>query len=261
MIVWCDGVFLATGEVGVGLSDRGLLLGDGVFETFMVEQGAPRRFPAHMRRLEEAARALTLPLPANEPEIADAARRLAELNGLDRAALRLTLTRGEGPRGLRPPETPSVRMFMTAAPARPPAGPAVLALSPVRRARASISARHKTLSYADNIAALLAARRAAPDADDALILDDRGSVSGASAANIFWVRGGVLFTPSTACAIRPGVTREALLSAARDSGMEAREVEAPLDELLGAEEAFVTNALVGVRSVAKVIAPVDAPGL
>ncbi len=248
MIVWRDGDFLDAAAASAPLDDRGLTLGDGVFETMRIAAGRPRRFAAHAARLAAGVARLGLgSSPALDPGgVLEMLVELARRNGVAEAAARLTVTRGSGPRGLAPPAAARPRVFATIAPA-PPRNPTLtLAEVTVRRAPGSVAATCKTLSYVDNVAALIEAQER--DGDEALVLDAGGAVSGAAAANVFWIAGKRLFTPALGGAVTPGTTRAALAAAEP-----AEEGTFGLEDLTAADAVFATNALIGVAPVRALI--------
>src|SRR5262249_51407947 len=121
----------------------------------------------------------------------------------------------------------------------------------------SPASRLKTLSYLDNVLARAEARTAG--GDEAVMLNTAGALACAAAANLFWIRDGVLFTPALACGVLAGIARgEALASAAR-LGVTAHEVAAGPQALAAADAVFLTNALIGVRPVASVDGRAYAP--
>lgn len=233
----------------IPLDDRGLLLGDGLFETMLAVDGELVDLAAHLDRM--AAGCAVLRLPSLDRVLAE--RRMREALAAvstPRAAVRLTLTAGSGGRGLDRPPAPDLRLFATAAASAQPLGPARLIISSVRRNEGSPVSRLKTLSYLDNV--LARAEAAERGADEALMLNSRSEVAGAAAANLFWVREGRLFTPALECGVLAGTMRARVLAAAGRLGVEAAEVRAPAQELMTAEAAFLTNSLVGVRAVCAV---------
>ncbi len=229
--------------------DRGFLLGDGLFETLLWSRAALSRFEAHVARLTAGCAALGLPAPARD-ELERAALAAIERAGLQgaRAAVRLTWTAGAGGRGLDRPDEPRPRLFAAAHPAPRPMGPARLAVVGVRRNEGSPASRLKTLAYLDNILARRAARLAG--ADEAVMLNNRGEVACAAAANLFWFDGEVLATPALACGALDGITRRAVLAAARALGLETREVRATMADLARASGLFLTNSLIGLQPAA-----------
>ena len=97
---------------------------------------------------------------------------------------------------------------------------------------------------------LARAEARAASVDEALLLNTRGELACAAAANLFWIAGGRLFTPALECGVLAGVTRAAVLARASELGVEAHAVHADPEALVAAEAIFVTNALIGVREVA-----------
>lgn len=228
------------------LNDRGLLLGDGLFETMLAEAGTPVRLDAHLDRM--AAGCVVLGLPPLDRRRAEAlVREAAAQVAAPRSAVRLTLTAGSGGRGLDRPAAPEPRLFATAAPAVRPETPARLATSAVRRNDGSPASRLKTLAYLDNVLAREEAR--ARGADEALMLNTRGELACGAAANLFWIEGGRLFTPALACGVLAGIARAEVLMVAARLGISTSEARAFPDVLTRAEGIFLTNSLIGVRPV------------
>jgi branched-subunit amino acid aminotransferase/4-amino-4-deoxychorismate lyase len=221
----------------IPLEDRGFLLGDGLFETVLWRDGAPMFWDEHMDRLRRGCQ--TLGLPAPDPKALLAAVR-AEADGLAQAAVRLTWTAGSGGRGLDRPASLTPGLAVRASASAPPAGPAMLVTSTVRRNEASPASRLKSLSYLDNV---LARREAlAAGADEAVMLNTRGEVACAAAANLFWITDGELFTSSLDCGVLDGIVRGKLVEA-----LPVKEVRISADGLKRAEAVFLTNSLIGMR--------------
>jgi branched-subunit amino acid aminotransferase/4-amino-4-deoxychorismate lyase len=226
--------------------DRGLLLGDGLFETLLFTRGELVLAEAHARRMVEGAAVLGLPAPSPAVfvECALAAVRDAGL-AQARAAVRITLTAGSGGRGPDRPAQLAPRLFATAAPSTRPTAPAALFVAQTRRNQASPASRLKTLAYLDNV---LARREAtAAGADEAVMLNTLGEVTCAAAANLFWLAEGVLFTPAPETGCLGGVMAWQVADAGAAMGIEVRPVRAPAEALLDADAIFLTNSLIGVR--------------
>lgn len=229
--------------------DRGFTLGDGLFETVLAEQGELGHVSGHLARLDAGCATLGLPRP--DPAAAEQAMRAALAAaglGAARAAVRLSYSAGGGGRGLERPQSLHPVLVATAAPAPKPVGPARLIISRVRRNETSPAARLKTLAYLDNV---LARREAlAAGADEAVMLNTRGEVACAAAANLFWWAGGRLFTPMLACGVLPGLVRARLMAAASGAGIVVEEVAAAPEALVSAEAICITNSLIGMRPAA-----------
>lgn len=230
-------------------TDRGFTLGDGLFETVLAEAGELRRLGAHLDRMSAGCAVLGLPSPDRAAaqalmREALAARGLAHA----RAAVRLTLSAGAGGRGLDRPEPVAPLLVATAAPAPKPETPARLVVSSIARNDRSPASRLKTLAYLDNVLARREARAAG--ADEAVMLNTRGELACATAANLFWISGGVVFTPALDCGVLAGTTRARVIDAARTLDMPLQEVAAGPAALASAEAVFLTNSLIGLRPAA-----------
>lgn len=232
----------------IPVDDRGLLLGDGLFETMLALDGVLPHLAAHLDRLTAASRILSLPFERDEAE--RLCRAAAPAKG--RFAVRLTLTAGSGGRGLDRPAEPITRLFATAAAAPETKTPAALHVSLVRRNEYSLTSRLKTLSYLDNVMARAEARSAG--ADEAVMLNTRGDLACAAAANLFWIKDERLFTPRLDCGALAGITRARLLAQHN-----VEEVAAGIEALETADAIFLTNSLIGVREVSRLEDRVFAP--
>jgi branched-chain amino acid aminotransferase/4-amino-4-deoxychorismate lyase len=229
--------------------DRGLLLGDGLFETVLFKAGRAVLWEPHLARLTRGCAALGLPAPVTDDlaSQADAAIAAAGL-GAARAAVRLTWTAGSGGRGLDRPSPLQPRLIVSAAASALPESPARLVTSSVRRNEGSPASRLKTLSYLDNV---LARREAlAAGADEALMLNGRGHLASAAAANLFWIADGRLYTPALDCGVLDGIMRGQVIAAAGRVGAPVVEADVPSSDLKGAEALFLTSSLIGLRRVA-----------
>lgn len=235
--VWFNGE-LIEGPLPLDPRDRGLLLGDGIFETILVTGGKPVWLDRHMARMREAA--IELAIAFDEMRVADAVA--AVLEPMEIAALRLTLTRGIALGG-------DSNLLATLSPVdrKTQFQPVRLVTSPIRRNETAPSSRLKTLSYADAIAA---AREAGDrGADDALMLNTLGFVGSTTIANIFLLQGGTLVTPSLGQGILPGITRRMVLDLAPSLGLDANERPVGPTEIPVADAVFLTNSLRLIRPV------------
>lgn len=248
--VWLDGRLLPADRARIDPSERGFLLGDGLFETLLALDGRVPLAERHLARLAASAAALGIPMPFSKDAIAAACRSLLRANGLAAgpAALRITLSAGPGPRGLARPEPPRPTLVIAAA--RRGAGPlppARLHLASTRVSAASPLRRHKTLSYLENVLAWREA--AAAGADEALLINTDGRIAEASAANLFVLRDGALWTPRIEDGALPGITRGLVLELAPAEGLAVREAGLRVEDLVAAEAVFLTSSLAGLRPV------------
>jgi branched-chain amino acid aminotransferase len=254
-MIWLNGRLVAREQAHIDIADRGLLLGDGLFETLRVYRGHVFKLEDHLGRLARGATELGIPLPLDVPDIASAVHETLEAHHLDAAsaALRITLTRGPGQRGLLPPEDPRPNLIISVSPYHPAPhgdGYAVVTAKRARRNEGSLTARLKTLQYLDNIVAQTEA--AAEGTDEALLLNNKGGVACGARSNVFAVIKGTLLTPAIEEGALPGIARATVLHLARELSVQASETRIALGDLAKAEEAFLTNSLLEIVPIRRV---------
>jgi len=242
MHVWMNGRLLAREDAHVPVTDRGLLLGDGLFETMAVRNGEVCDLHGHLERLKSGLGVLRFGEAVDTDELGPAIKQYICSQKATCGVLRLTVTRGTGPRGLAPPAEVSPTLLMTLSPMPPRREAISLRIVTVtRRNEHSPLSRIKALPYLDNVLALLQAR--ASGADEALLLNTRGAIACASAANIFVIRDGCLETPPIEDGALPGTTRARILSWAGEAGLAPREVSLSPQAVAGADHVFLTNSV------------------
>ena len=257
LFVYVNGRILPRGEALVSAFDRGLLYGDGIFETMRAYQGVIFRLDYHVRRLRESAGELRIPLPVPDGELADAAQELVRRNGLQEAYVRITLTRGlhAGSLALDTQQPPT--LLIDCRPITPPSPEnnrqgISLGASRYLRHRSSRMARHKTLSYLDNLLILDEAR--AGGSRDAIILADNGLVCECATANIFLILDDEVRTPTAKLPLLNGITRQVVLELCRKLELKVLEDKFDLDDVIDADEVFITNSIIEVLPVGEVTA-------
>jgi branched-chain amino acid aminotransferase len=236
-----DGAVMPAAEAVVPATDEGLLRGDGVFEVLRLYAGRPFALEEHLARLARSAENLRLPLDLAAVR-ADVARLLDAAGGEpDPGMLRIVLTRG------------GRRLLLTESlPAHAPA----IRLATVTYAPVRLLDGIKSLSYGANMLATRLAQE--QDADEALLVTPHGRVLEAPTSSIFWVADGVVRTPPLSDHILASITRALAIEL---SGAEQR--SCTLDELLAADEAFLTSTtreIQAVASIGGVQIGEDAPG-
>ncbi|PWE18761.1 4-amino-4-deoxychorismate lyase [Marinicauda salina] len=243
--VWLNGEY---GEdLSISPDDRGFLLGDGAFETLHFKDDRLRRWTRHRARLADALETLGIAEPDWE-ELQAAARGVPRENGLDDAIVRISVSRGPGGPGLDFADDVRPTVLVTARPhPGAPGARDLVTIDAPRRDPRSLSAAFKPLSYGDWVHARRRARER--DGDMAVLLSQAGDPACADCANLFWIKDGVVHTPSTETGALAGTTRAALIAAAAEAAVTIREGVFRRSELAEAEAAFVTNATLGVAPV------------
>jgi len=253
--VWLNGEVVPAGEARISVFDRGLLLGDGVYETLRVKNGKPFRWLPHRERLrrslEEARISLPFPLSTLDAGIDGCLR----ANHLQEARMRLTLTRGEGDPGFELKKGAAPTLVIAASPWRPLSPESYREGVPViiplvrQTGRENLDPALKSISRIHLVLARIEA--AEWGAHEALLLGSGGEVREGAASNVFLVKGGTLRTPSLDCGVLEGITREVILEIARASGIPCREERVEREELDSADEVFLTNTSWGALPVTR----------
>lgn len=242
MRVWLNGALVSAAEARIDPADRGFTLGDGLFETIRVAEGAPRHLARHLARLRRGCEVLGLVCPESDAAIATAMSALLAAEGRQEAVLRLTLSRGVMARGVLPLGQAKPTLLITAGPLPPSLAPARLIVAETtRRNEQSPLSRIKSLNYLDSILARQEA--AARGADDAVMLNSRGLVAEATAATLVLLLDGRLVTPRVEDGALPGIARSLILER---GSVEACAVS--VADLHRAEALFLSNSL-GLRAV------------
>ncbi|GAN79945.1 aminotransferase class IV [Acidocella aminolytica] len=236
-LVWLNGQLIPAVEALIPASDRGFTLGDGLFETLCLQGGVVRDVPAHFARLAAGAKLLRLPLPFHAAAMDAILTETAAANHLTEGGLRLTVTRGTGPRGLLPPTSPHPTVLVSAfaPPSRAATVGAIIATC-VARDEASPLSQVKVLNYLPNILARLEAQERG--AEEALLLNRAGRVAGATIGNLLLKSGSIWLTPPVTEGALPGIRRARLLASGKVK-------EAPIDQdaLRNATALCVSNVL------------------
>ncbi len=239
---WVDGAAALT----VPADDRGLQYGDGLSETILMRRATPRFFEAHLARLARGCSRLGIDFTDWAALRAEVARIASQAPPL--AILKVIVTRGSGPRrGYAPHGTLEPRrvLMLFESPAMPAAAEGVrLRVASLRLAENPALAGIKHLNRLENV--LAASEPGHADHFESLMLDVRDQVVCGTMSNVFAVRGGRLITPRVdRCGIE-GVLRSIVLREAPALGVPAEQGSLTLDELLAADEVFITNVRIGV---------------
>ena len=238
MLASLDGAIGPAADARIPVTDEGLTRGDGGFEVVRLYGGRPLALDEHLARLGRTCAGLRLSYDEDALRAEIAA--LLEAAGAVEALLRVVLTRGG-------------RRILTIEPL--PERPATARVATVTYAPTRVLDGLKTLSYAANMLAGRIARERG--ADEALLVTPHGRVLEGPTWTFFWVAGGALLTPPLEDRILASITRAYLLEEC-----DAREAPCPLDDLAGAEEAFIASTVREVMPIAAIddVALPAAPG-
>lgn len=232
----------------LSVTDRGLAYGDGLFETLAAVDGRPRYWSRHLTRLARGCARLGLVMPDEDLLAAEAAQLLATRR---QAVLKLILTRGSGGRGYRPPQPAQPRRIFSVHDWPAAAGAAQPIAVRWCTHPLSLNPRLAGLKHLNRLDQVLARSEWDEEFDEGLMRDLDGGVIEATAANLFFVRDGVLVTPLLDRAGICGVMRERLLELATAAGLPWLERRADMTEVEAASELFLSNSVFGIRPIAR----------
>jgi D-alanine transaminase len=251
-IAYVDGRYVRHGQAGVHIEDRGLQLGDSVYEVCRIASGRILDEEEHLDRLERSLREIEMAMPMGRAALKSVMAEIARRNGMRDGLLYLQITRGALRRDHPIPKAgPKPTLILTVHPVDPTAiarrhaeGIAVVTGPDERWGRCDI----KTTQLLANLLAKTAARRAG--AFEAWLVDRDGFVTEGAATNAWIVdREGRIVTRDLSRAILPGVTRRIILEAAAAAQLPVVERRFTPEEAFSAREAFLSSATGGAVPV------------
>jgi branched-chain amino acid aminotransferase len=261
--VWWDGDLKGAGTIGVHHYANALHYGTAVFEGIRVYPAADGRpcvfrLRDHIERLIGSASLYGMSLPYSADDLVEAALQVTRRNGIDNGYLRPLAYFGYGPIDLKPKLQCPVNVFVAARELGSFLGENALR-NGVRVTVSSWRKFHHTMlptmakasgHYANSV---LAAHEALDRGfDDALLLNHDGTVASATGENIFFVRQGRLFTNDEMSSIVPGITRDCILKLARSQNIPTEVRSFTREELLRADEVFLTGTAAEVTPVCEI---------
>jgi branched-chain amino acid aminotransferase len=259
--IWMDGKLVDWDAANVHVLTHTLHYGLGVFEgirCYLCADGrsAIFRLSEHVERLFRGAHAILLNIPFTREEIVGAILETLRVNGQKAGYIRPLVFIGDGAMGLHPQNNP-VRVAVVTWPWGAYLGDEGLAKG--IRAKVSSYIRHhvnimmtKTKTCGNYVNSILAKLEVTKDGyDEAIMLDTEGYICEASGENIFIVRHGRLKTPPLT-SILPGITRDSVMTIARDLGLVVEEQRFSRDELYMADEAFFTGTAAEITPIREV---------
>ncbi len=243
--VYIGGKLHEKADAKVSVFDHGLLYGDGVFEGLRAYNGRVFKLDEHVDRLYDSARAIHLVIPMARPAMRQAVVDTLAANELRDAYIRLIVTRGAGSLGLDPRKTtdPQIIIITDSISLYPEElythGLKIITAGTIRNHPAALNPRIKSLNYLNNILAKIEATNAG--CLEAIMLNTEGKVAECTGDNIFVVRHGEVHTPSIDSGLLEGITRQAVIDLARQSGLTVIERTMDRHDVYTADECFLTG--------------------
>lgn len=256
MYIYLNNSLVPKSEAKVSVFDHGFLYGDGIYETMRVYDGVVFMLDEHIRRLFRSAMMIGLTIPKDPDEIKTAIFETLRANRLKDAYLRVTVSRGYGPIGLDPDlcTRPTFVIISEDMKEYPPSlynnGIKVIIASTRRNLKEALNPQIKSLNFLNNILAKIEAKE--KGAYEAIMLNHSGNLAEGTISNIFFVKEGILCTPSVDCGILDGITRGQVIDLAIREGLRVKEGFFTPEDLYDASEVFITNTTLEVMPVSMV---------
>jgi len=253
MKIYMNGKLVPKAKACVSVFDHGLLYGDGVFEGIRSYNNRVFMLDEHIDRLYRSARAIALDIPIKKEKMADAVVKTCKANAVSNGYIRLVVTRGEGTLGLNPFNCSKPQIIIIAGNIQlyPKElymkGLSIVTVATVRNLAEAVNPNIKSLNYLNNILAKIEAINGG--VPEAIMLNAQGFVAEATGDNVFIVKGKTLVTPPTTAGILDGITRDVVITLARQSGYEVRENMMTRYDLYNADEMFLTGTAAEVIGV------------
>ncbi|OPH57141.1 D-amino-acid transaminase [Paenibacillus ferrarius] len=242
--------FLPKNDIHISPDDRGYYFGDGIYEVFRVYQGTLYEQEAHMQRLQRSASEVRIELPYSIDKIGEILTELIHKNALVEGTVYVQITRGEAPRAHPFPAQaePVLLAYCTTVP-RPVAamqqGIQAITLADIRWLRCDL----KTLNLLPNT---MAKQAALDHGVQEVVLHRDGIVTECSASNIMMIKDNVLYTHPANHLILHGITRAVVLRLAQSLEINVKEQAFTTEQLLLADEAFITGTTVEITPILQI---------
>ena len=246
MIIYANGKYASQKKLTFDISDRGLLLGDGVFDTMLYQNNELTYYNDHYKRLKTAAKLLSFNFNLTNEQLKNIITNLIKKNNFQnkQIAIRTNITRGVSKRGLDFDKSHKVGIYikLNLIPKSLFMKSIKLGIANIRRNSTSPISQNKTLNYLDNV---IEKNRAAKNGyEDAIFLNINEKVSCTTTSNIFYVKKNKIYTPPLKDGVLNGVMREQFLKKKI-----ATTQTTSLNNLLKSDYIFLTNSVFGIRPV------------
>ncbi len=255
--VWLNGDLVNSEDAKISVFDHGLLYGDGCFEGIRAYGGRIFKLASHLVRMYGSAEKIRLRPPYTAAEIDRAIRDTLAANKMTDAYIRLVFTRGVGTLGLHPFRCPHASAFIITDTIELypeelyDTGMKVIVANRRRVPIVSLDPAIKSLNYLNNVLAKIEAIDA--DVLEAIMLNTEGFVSECTGDNIFIVRSGTVVTPPTTVGMLEGITRKFVIEELAPAlGRKVEERRLRLDDVLKADEVFLTGTAAEIIGVTRV---------
>lgn len=244
-LIYLNGAWVERSAAKVSAFDQGFLFGDGVYEVIRVYQGKPFYLNEHLGRLWTSAKAIGIPRDQVSADLATLCRESLTRNGLRDALIRIILTRGPGDEAVYPGPSQAPTLLVMPRPfqgypqAKYEQGIKAVLVSVRRNSPQALPPRIKTINLLNNILAKKEAQERG--GEEPIMLSADGHLAESCSANLFFASRGVVRTPDASVGLLWGITRRVVMDLVKKLGLPLEEGFYPPDELIHADEVFLTS--------------------
>lgn len=238
-------------RVRLSPGQAGVICGWGIFTTVRIAQGEAFAYERHWRRLEKDAGIVRMPMPYTSAKVRLNLQEVIRANEVQEGCARIYLVYNQVGFWRSDEKLPDVDLIIYTSPLPQYREPVRLSLREHGRHAASPLAGVKSISWLQNVWAVAEAQR--EGFDEVVLLNERGEVAECTAANVFAVKGGKVFTPPLNSGCLEGVTRGILFEIAPEAGVAVVEQALRAEDLYSADEVFISSTnrnLIGVGEIA-----------
>jgi branched-chain amino acid aminotransferase len=255
-VVYINGLFTPLCNAKVSIQDRGFCYGDGLFETLRARKGKIFRLEQHVDRLLKSLPQVFIDLPMTRVELMSVAQDTLARNKYKEAIIRLTVTRGDTQSNIKidldipPTLVANIRGFTPLPKTAYKNGVRIKLFQERANLTNGLNRRLKSCNYLSNI--LIKRQSDGNDFMEGVVVDPDFGVTEGTTSNVFIVRQGVLKTPPVSPYVLEGITRQVVIEIAREHKIPFLEERITLEDLLKADEVFITNTGIEIVPVTQI---------
>jgi len=254
--VYINGLFTPLRNAKISILDRGFCYGDGLFETLRASNGQIFYIEQHIDRLFDSLQQVLIELPMTRLELTKAVKETLARNKYKNAIIRLMVTRGDTESNIQidskihPTMVINIRPFTPLPKVAYKKGIRVMLFQERANLVNGLSLRLKSCNYLSNI--LIKELSNKKNYTEGVVVDPDFGVTEGTTSNIFIVEQGQIKTPPLSPYVLAGITRQVVLEIARDHKIPFTEEKITADELIYADEIFITNSCIEILPVTQV---------
>ena len=244
-LIYLNGEIIAESEAKISCLDPGFLYGQGLFETMRSYEGVVFQLDNHLRRLSKSLPLICIDLPHSLKELKEAIRLTLKANNLSNAYIRLNVWQGKDKVNVciivKQFKGYSEDIYERGFKGK---------IAKYRQNDNSLLSNIKSFNYLQFYLSRIEAET--ENFDEAIFLNPQGYLCEGSRSNIFLVKNSDIITPSLESGCLPGITRQVAIDLGKTAGRKIYEKKVLLDELLKADEAFLTGSLLEIMPLTSV---------